>query len=78
MMIKFLRISLVVSLLLASSLTTHVNAQQYDYDQSQDYGQGDYGEADNLYQDYAARQQQKAVGGKAYVQSFELECLSYA
>jgi len=47
---RLLSILSVVALLLQQS-----HAQQYDYEQ--DYAQ------DNLYHDYAAKQQEKAVGG---------------
>jgi len=48
-------------LLLALCLTA-VAGQQHDYPEYQDYA-GDYGADDNLYRDYATRQQEKEVGG---------------
>ena len=44
-------------------------AQNADYGDYQDYADdyGDYGQQDNLYHDYAARQQEKEMGGGGYV-----------
>ena len=50
---------LVLSVVLAVSIICR--AQQYDYPDYQDYA-NDYESQDNLYQEYAERAEQKAVG----------------
>lgn len=48
-----------IKLFLCSLLLASAGAQEYnDY---QDYGQGEYAQ-DNLYHDYAMRQQEKEIG----------------
>jgi hypothetical protein len=56
-----LAVLLTVSLLISPS-----KGQQYDQG-DQGYGDQDEFAQDNLYADYAARQQEKAVGGGGYV-----------
>ena len=50
------RLLLVISYLLLAV------AQQGEYPDYQDFA-GDYGQNDNLYHDYASRQQEKEIGG---------------
>lgn len=53
----------VVSSIVLTLLCSTTAAQQYDnYPEYQDFA-GDYGAQDTLYQDYAARHEQKQVGG---------------
>lgn len=56
---KLCRTVLLLSTLLAASVISR--CQEYDYPDYQDYA-NDYESQDGLYQEYAERQDQKAVG----------------
>lgn len=64
------------SLLFVLAVVVWGQAHQDDYPDYQDYANDDYGSQDNLYYDYAARQEEKSIGtgggGAGYVSCFSL------